>query len=148
MTRPVAYYYKGTSDTAAEILGIGNPAVFWGSLIAVPYVTLVTVRRRDWAAACIAVAVLSQYLPWLRVGRPEFLFYAAPIVPFMVLAETYALRDLSRVRLSTGARPFAPVAGLLVAISVGLFLFFYPVLVGRTISLPAWHLRIWFNSWV
>lgn len=36
MLRPVAYYYKsGTPEgTAAHILGMGNPAVFWGGTVA------------------------------------------------------------------------------------------------------------------
>jgi dolichyl-phosphate-mannose-protein mannosyltransferase len=148
LKRPVAYYYQGTDTTAAEIIGMGNPAIFWGMLIALPAVLAAWWRRRDWVAGFVAVTVLAQYVPWLAVARPLFLFYLTPAVPFMVLAAVYALRSLARVRLSTGARPYAPVAGLLVLISVGLFVFFHPILVGDLISKTAWQARIWFGSWV
>ncbi|MEX2457594.1 MAG: hypothetical protein WD770_01255, partial [Actinomycetota bacterium] len=148
MTRPVSYFYEGTDTTAAEILGMGNPAIFWGSLFAVPAVVVRWVRRRDWTAGLVAAAFLFQYVPWLGVHRPMFLFYTTPLIPFMVLAATLALRSLSDVRTRSGAKPFAPAAGLLVGISVILFVFFFPILVGDEISKSAWDVRIWFPSWV
>jgi dolichyl-phosphate-mannose--protein O-mannosyl transferase len=36
------------------------------------------------------------------------------------------------------------VAALLVFMAVGLFVFFLPVLTGRTISVTMWRARIWF----
>jgi dolichyl-phosphate-mannose--protein O-mannosyl transferase len=147
-TRPVSYYYKGGEGTAAEILGMGNPAIFWGSLIAIPYAVLRWIKARDWQAGVVAVAFLSQYLPWLPVNRPIFLFYMTPMAPFMVLAAVLALKRLSQARLATGAQPFAAVAGLLVGISVSLFVFFHPILVGDTVSSTGWQARIWFQSWV
>ena len=148
MARPVSYYYQGGDGRPAEILGMGNPAIFWGSLVAVPYVVLRWVRARDWRAGIVAVGFLAQYVPWLPVNRPIFLFYMTPIVPFMVLAAVLALRRLSEVRVRTGAQPYAAVAGLLVGVSVSLFVFFHPILVGTTLSQSAWQARIWFDSWV
>jgi len=150
LRRPVAYFYEGTDTppTSAEILGIGNPVIFWGSLFAIPFTVFAWARRRDWIAGVIAIGFLSQYLPWLAVSRPAFLFYMTPITPFMVLAGAYALRHLAHARLSTGARAFAPAAGFLVVLAVGVFAFFVPVLVGHVISRGAWNLRMWFPSWV
>ena len=127
---------------------MGNPAIFWGSLVAIPYTVVRWLKGRDWTAGIVAVGFSSQYLPWLPVNRPIFLFYMTPIVPFMVLAAVLALRRLSEIRLRTGAQPYAAVAGLLVGISVSLFVFFHPILVGTTLSSEAWQLRIWFRSWV
>jgi dolichyl-phosphate-mannose--protein O-mannosyl transferase len=146
MGRPVSYYYEGGNGTAAEILGMGNPAIFWGSLIAVPTTIVLAWRRRDWTAWLVAAGFLVQFVPWLPVNRPIFLFYMVPVVPFMVLAAVVALRRLSENRTAPGL--FATVAGLLVGISVALFAFFYPILVGTTLSTDAWKARIWFPSWV
>jgi dolichyl-phosphate-mannose--protein O-mannosyl transferase len=148
MTRPVSYFYEGTDTTAAEILGMGNPAIFWGSLVAVPAVVVRWIRRRDWAAGLVAAAFLFQYVPWLQVHRPMFLFYTTPLIPFMVLACTLGARSLAEVRTRSEAKPFAPAAGLLIGISVMLFIFFFPILVGDEISKSAWNVRIWFPSWV
>jgi dolichyl-phosphate-mannose-protein mannosyltransferase len=150
MKRPVAYYYKGVdATTSAEILGMGNPAIFWGSLLAIPYALFAWARRRDWRAGLIVVAFFFQYLPWFFAARTNFLFYMAPITPFMVLAVTYGLRSMAQARLGfERVRALTPISAFLVVASVGVFAFFYPILIGRTISYQAWHIRMWFPSWV
>jgi dolichyl-phosphate-mannose--protein O-mannosyl transferase len=40
------------------------------------------------------------------------------------------------------------VAVFALVVSVGLFLFFLPVLTGKAISYEAWKLRMWFPSWI
>jgi len=72
-----------------------------------------------------------------------------PIVPSLVLALTYGLRDLAEARLAgSRARPWLPVAVGFVVLSVGLFVFFWPVLTARPIGQQAWELRSWFPTWV
>jgi dolichyl-phosphate-mannose--protein O-mannosyl transferase len=72
-----------------------------------------------------------------------------PITPFMVLAGAYGLKDMWEARIGeTGTRALAPLAAMLVVASVGMFAFFFPVLIGRTMSYQAWHLRMWFRSWI
>jgi len=155
LRRPVAYYYfcfrqaTGGCASPAHILGIGNPAIFWGSLLAVPYVLFAWIHKRDWRAGLIFLPFAAQYGPWFFAARTNFLFYLAPVTPFMVLAGVYALRDLSEVEIGAKrVRALAPLAAFLVAVSVGLFVFFLPVLTGRIISKEAWQLRMWFSSWV
>jgi dolichyl-phosphate-mannose-protein mannosyltransferase len=155
LKRPVAYYYhcfrNASSGCArpAEILGVGNPAIFWGSLLALPYVFFSWIRKRDWRAGLIFVPFVAQYGPWFFAARTNFLFYLAPVTPFMVLACAYALRDISEVQLSTArVRSLAPVTAFALVVCVGLFVFFLPVLTGRIISYQAWKLRMWFPSWI
>ena len=134
-------------DRAAEILGIGNPLLFWGALTFLPYLAFTWVRRRDWRAGAILVPVLILYVPWLFVTRPLFLFYMVPLSPFLALGATYALRDLARVLAA--ARPaLRLVAAVAVVVAVGLFVFFWPVLIGDPISKGAWDTRIWFSGWI
>ena len=147
LVRPVAYFWEGDAACCREILGIGNPFLFWGSLLSVPYLLLAWWRRRSWQAGAIAVPILVQFLPWLAIGRPLFLFYMAPIAPFLALAAAYSLRDLAAVG-APERRIFVPTVGALVIVAVGLFVFFWPVLTGTLLSRDAWELRIWFSSWV
>jgi dolichyl-phosphate-mannose-protein mannosyltransferase len=153
--RPVAYYYHcfrtGSSGCAApaEILGMGNPAIFWGSLLAMPYMLFAWIRRRDWRPGLILVPFATQYGPWFFAARTNFLFYLAPVTPFLVLAATYAAKDLFEVELGARrVRWLAPVAGLIVVVSVGIFIFFLPVLTGRIISNGGWKLRMWLPTWI
>ncbi len=155
LLRPVAYYYESCNDeklakdecvtqqgNVEEILGIGNPAVWWGALVAVPLAGWWAVRRRDWRAATVLGLWLVQYLPWLAVSRPNFLFYMTPVVPFLCLTLAYVAGRLGD-REPTRWLP-ATIAGLAV---VG-FLFWYPVWVGIEMPTESWKLRMWFGSWI
>jgi dolichyl-phosphate-mannose-protein mannosyltransferase len=146
LTRPVAYFWEGEPNCCAEILGIGNPLLFWGAFLVIPYLVLAWRGRRDWRAGGLLVAILSQFLPWLAVSRPLFLFYMAPVTPFLAVGTVYAIRDLLGLRLDS--RLALAGAAAVVGVSVALFAFFWPVLTASTISLEAWQDRMWFGGWV
>ena len=155
MIRPVAYYYQcpvkngDACVKAAEILGMGSPFIFWTSVLTVPYAFVSWIRKRDWRGGLVTVAFAVQYLPWFLAKRTSFLFYMAPVTPFMVLALVYATRDLSAVRVGfERSRTLSPLAALIVLASVGMFAYFWPILVGQTVSWSAWHQRMWLPSWV
>ena len=117
--------------------------------MAVPFALVAWIWKRDWRAGLAFVPFSFQYFPWFFAARTNFLFYMTPITPFMVLAIAYALRDLSEVRIGAErVRALAPIAGLAVFASVAMFVFFLPILTGRTISTDAWQTRIWFPTWV
>lgn len=153
--RPVVYYYEPCldegdrsggcevpEDTLEEIIGLGNPAIWWAALPVYPWLLWAAVRRRDRVAATIAVFIAVQYLPWLVQARPLFYFYALPIVPFVVLALGWAaVRLLPR----PGLRwiPIGVATTALVA-----FVFWSPVYYGVAISERAWRMRMWFDSWI
>lgn len=164
MNRPVAYYFESCDDPAnppeggcvvaqgnvEEILGVGNPAIWWMALPAYLVVAGYAVLRRDWRAAAVLGFVLAQFLPWvvtslpwLATTRPVFLFYMAPVVPFMCLVLAYvAWRALGHA----GTRHVVPP--LIAVAAVGAFLFLYPVLVGLELPRSAWDLRILMPSWI
>jgi dolichyl-phosphate-mannose-protein mannosyltransferase len=149
MIRPVAYYYKSGSNpsTSAEVLGMGNPILFWTCLLAIPYSVFAWLKRKDWRATMVSTAYFSQYLPWYLAARTAFFFYMAPVTPFMVLALTYTLRDVAGVR--AGERRFRKViAGVVVFGCVAAFAFFWPVLIGRVLSYDHWRWRMWSGSWI
>jgi dolichyl-phosphate-mannose-protein mannosyltransferase len=147
--RPVLYFAKYGEDVRRVIYANGNPAIFWGSLLAIPWIASAWARRRDWRAGYALLAVVSLYLPWFFVSRPQFLFYAAPISPFLVLADVFMVRDLAGMRVAgSRSRPYLPVAVAFVVVSVGLLVWFWPTLTGGPLSDAAWRLRAWFPSWV
>ncbi|MGZ8611488.1 MAG: phospholipid carrier-dependent glycosyltransferase [Actinomycetota bacterium] len=154
--RPVLYFADYGDGIRRVIYATGNPAIFWGSLLAVPYAAVAWARSRDWRAGFVVVTIAGLYLPWLLVPRPQFLFYATPITPFLVLACVFALKHLSEIRLHAlrstagrprSVRPYLPVAVAFVAVAVGLFAWFWPVLTGGPLSDADWAGRAWFPSW-
>lgn len=147
--RPVLYFAKYGKDVRHVIYANGNPAIFWGSIIAIPYAAYAWWKKRDWRAGYVVVTIAALYLPWFLVTRPQFSFYATPITPFFVLACVYALRDLSEAHIAgSRSRPWLPVAVGFVIVSVGLFFWFWPALTGGPLSGTAWQLRAWLPSWV
>ena len=158
-TRPVSMFAHRSATTQAEILAIGNPAIMWGSAFALPYLVFAWRRKRDWGAGLILVAVATMWLPWFAFTRPQFFFYMAPVTPFLALAGAYLARDLSDMRLilthhETGdlvasrRHPYRPIVWGYLALCVGLFVWFYPVLTGIPISLTHWRLIVWFRGWI
>jgi dolichyl-phosphate-mannose-protein mannosyltransferase len=156
MERPVAYYYRCIGQPASrclssEILAIGNPVIFWGSVLALPYTMVAGILRRDWRVALILMAFAVQYFPWFLPARTTFFFYMAPMTPFMVLAFVYALRDSGHLMTGLTSRwrwNVPPVPALVVLVSIAAFFFFYPVLTGQAISHSTWQMRMWFRSWI
>jgi dolichyl-phosphate-mannose-protein mannosyltransferase len=158
MGRPVSYYYEPTHEGTprekrSEILGIGNPAIFWSSFLTVPWLLWFLWRRRDWIAGFILLAISSQYLFWfiprLSLPKVQFFFYATPIAPFLVLAAVYVLRDASLITIQgSRSRPFMPLVWGYVVTAVALFAWFWPVLTAMSISQSWWQRIVWFPSWI
>jgi dolichyl-phosphate-mannose-protein mannosyltransferase len=156
LARPVAYYYEScrpdraedsepcvvAENNVEEILGIGNPAIWWTALVFGYPLLAVGMWRRDWRAWAIATFLLAQFLPWLVAPRPLFLFYTVPLVPFVVLALTYGTTRLAR----TDGLRWLPAA--VAALATAGFVFWWPILAGAEISEGAWRLRILFDSWI
>lgn len=152
--RPVAYYYEACDDeklaagecvteqgNVEEILGIGNPAIWWLGLFALPLAGWFSARG-DWRALTILGFYAIQYVPWLVVPRPNFLFYMTPVVPFLCLAVAFALWRVS-------SHPFlrwVPAAATVTAVAA--FLFWYPLWTAIEMPLESWQLRIWFDTWI
>ena len=149
LARPTYYYGAFSSDGVRQVIyAQGNPAIFWGSLLAIPYVAYAWWRTRDWRAGFVIVTIAGLYLPWFLVSRPQFFFYATPLTPFLVLACVYALRDLSELHVAgSRSRPFLPFVVGFVAASVILFIWFWPILTAAPVSDAAFKLRYWFTSW-
>jgi len=97
--RPVWYYFTGTGGVDHGIVAIGNAFLWWAAtlaLLSMPVVALVK-RRRDLALPPLLVAVL--YFPWFVTSRTSFLYYMAPIVPFMAILVASALAALTGAQL-------------------------------------------------
>jgi len=163
LARPISYYYPlgitseqsgcHAASCAREVLAIGNPVLWWGTLPVLLALVWLWVSRRDWRAAAVVALIAAGILPWVRDDlheRTMFLFYALPAVPFMALGAALVAgwllggKQASQQRRRWGAA----AVGTYTALAVGAFAFFYPVLTALTITLSQWQQRMWFPSWV
>ncbi|MDH5225011.1 MAG: phospholipid carrier-dependent glycosyltransferase [Actinomycetota bacterium] len=167
MLRPVSYFVEDLGPDIRQILAIGNPVLFWGTMWTVPFCAWAWWRKRDWAPGFSVVAFGALFLPWFAVQRPQFFFYALPLTPFMALAAVYTLRDLAAAYLvirdrdtgeisvepDTGEpaisrrKPYLPFVWGYFAAAVGLFLWMWPILTAGRISDTMWKARVWFRGW-
>jgi dolichyl-phosphate-mannose-protein mannosyltransferase len=146
LLRPVAYFWRGDPNCCAEILGIGHPFLFWGAFVILPYLALTWRLRRDWTVGAVLVPILAQFVPWLVVSRPLFLFYMTPVTPFLALGLVFVLRDIAESQASR--RVTIPAVAVVIVVAVGMFAFFWPLLTGETITYEAWGARIWLGGWI
>jgi dolichyl-phosphate-mannose-protein mannosyltransferase len=106
-SRPVVFHWAscGPDDDpascavapghAAEVVALGNLALWWGALALLPVLVAGAVRR-DGRSAVPLTFLAAQYLPWLVVARPVFSFYAVPLVPFLAAGVAVACGELDR----------------------------------------------------
>ena len=96
--RPVSYYYPsnptgcGSDKCTRAILMIGTPAIWWAFVPVLLWLLWVLFTRRDWRAGAIWIAFLAGWGFWLNYPtRTKFLFYMAPLVPFLIMGVAMAL---------------------------------------------------------
>ena len=145
--RPV-FFFQGqgyAEGYMSSMSTMGNPAVWWGGLAAV--ITLIVLRikkiRLGKNTFILAVAALSQFLPWVLVSRETFIYHYFATVPFLILLMGVLAKVLIE-RTKYGKRAVFIYLGVCLA----LFVMFYPVTTGVVVSraysdtflrwLPSW----------
>jgi dolichyl-phosphate-mannose--protein O-mannosyl transferase len=164
MGRPVDFYYNGSEHTcgasqcAREVLLIGTPFLWWAFVPMLLWLAWHWVTTRDWRAGAVWVAFLAGWVVWFQdLKRTAFLFYMAPLVPFLVLGVTLALGALLGPAETTtdGARRLSRrrkwgIAA--VTVYVGLvaadFIWMWPLFTGGLMTYSEWHAHMWLPSWV
>jgi dolichyl-phosphate-mannose--protein O-mannosyl transferase len=133
------WYYSGQSQGLnAGISGFGNPAVWWGGLVAAGFCAYRLFKTGDRRLSFLILAYSAQLIPWAFVSRLVFIYHYFPSVPFIALLLGCAFERL-RWRWA-----------VVMMVSAGvLFAAFYPVLTGIPVDgeLARAVLR-WLPRWV
>ncbi len=146
--RPILYYrdldYSQTQGIKSLFASFNNPLVSWAGLLAAAAMPIEAARKQDTRALFIFIAILSQFVPWLGIGRILFAYHYFPTVLFLVFAIAYLMdRMLERRRTGYGLAVYGFTAYATVLYGV-----FYPALTG--LYTPLWYnscLLRWFPSW-
>jgi dolichyl-phosphate-mannose-protein mannosyltransferase len=161
LIRPTGMYYHhdafGVAGCGAEngcsqvVASIPNPLIWYAGVAAVLYIGYRFVVARDWRHAIVLTGVAVTYLPWLFFpARTVFQFYTVLTLPFVILALTFALRDIAGPRHAdphrrlTGQRLVWVFLGVAVALSA----FWYPVISAMPVPYDFWRMHNWMQSWV
>lgn len=161
LIRPTGMYYHhdafGADGCAAVngcsqvVASIPNPLIWYAGVAAVIYVAYRFVVARDWRYAVVLTGVGVTYVPWLFYPeRTIFQFYTVLVLPFMLLALTFALRDIAGPSHADAYRRHTGQRLVLVFLAVALLLsaFWYPVVTAITVPYDFWRLHNWLPTWV
>jgi dolichyl-phosphate-mannose--protein O-mannosyl transferase len=162
LARPISFYSAclpsghcgATGSTEQEVLAIGTPLIWWGSIAALLFCVGWWLMRRDWRSGAALLGVAAGWLPWiwfyLHDQRTEFYYYAIAFEPFLIIAVTLCLGlILGPQRASPGRRAIGAVASGTYLLAVLLNLaYLYPILAARIIPFSSWYARMWFHNWI
>ena len=139
------------SDCLRQVLLLGTPALWWGSILALLAAVVLWVGQRDWRFGVPVVGTVSTWLPWLVYDdRPIFLFYAVMTLPFMVVAVALVSgRLIGRSRTPTPRRTAGVViVGSFLLLVLLNFAWFWPIWTNQLLTHSEWLDRIWFTRWI
>ncbi|GAB3602424.1 dolichyl-phosphate-mannose--protein mannosyltransferase [Microbacterium aureliae] len=132
------------------IASMPNPLLWYAGMAAVVYLLCRFIVARDARHALVLTGVAVTYGPWLLYpDRTIFQFYTVLMLPFVVLAVVFALRDIAGPRHAedhrrlTGQRLVWVFLGVVVLLSA----FWYPVVTALTVPYDFWHAHIWMPGW-
>jgi dolichyl-phosphate-mannose--protein O-mannosyl transferase len=159
--RPTGVYYHhdalGVNGCTAPsgcvdvISTMPNPLIWYAGVAAVLYLAYRFIVARDWRYALVLTGIAVTYAPWLFLPqRTIFQFYTVLVLPFMLLALTFALKDIAGPPSADSYRRLTGQRLVLVFLAVALALsaFWYPIISAMTVPYDFWHLHMWLNSWV
>ena len=145
MKRPIFFYSGETSDGLVEgISSFGNPLVWWVGIPAFVMVLYYAIKKGDKKSRFLTFGYLSQYLPWVLIGRVVFIYHYFPSVPFVALMIGYCMKRIVEIKPKWKNAMY-----VYAALAVVVFVMFYPVLTGTPVrgEYVDKYLR-WFSSWV
>lgn len=152
MIEPMRYFASKPGMIARQsINALGNPLVWWAGIPAFIYTLYLAVRKRKHEASFLCVAYLAQYLPWVFISRPTFIYHYFPSVPFITLMIGYCFLQIKNVAIKKKVlddKSFYCLLIIYAALAYGLFQMFLPVISGELITIDyVDNYLSWLKSW-
>ncbi len=162
LLRPTAVWVGECSsddNVCAAISSVPNPLIWYAGVVASLWLVYRLVVNPRWQYAIPLVGLAATYVPWLFLGdRTIFQFYTISMVPFMVIALTFALHEIATRPIKTAqfGRELTYkqrrdgqwfVVGFL-ALCLALSIFFYSQWTGIETSYEFWRMHQWMPSWI
>ncbi len=148
---------SGTSDTfglgdtnQSYLYFIGNPVLYWGGAVSILILLILTLfslifKRKKikevYVEVFVLIGFLSNFLPFMLIGRIMFLYHYAVALVFSIMAMIILLGKVKNRK----TRGF--LYTLIFLVTLSLFLFFSPLTYGTEITEKQLNARVWFASW-
>lgn len=128
-----------SGEVTVSIVSVANPVVWILGILALAILIGRLVYERGAGPLIIGGAVLTRWAPWL-LTRDGYSFYAAPLVPMLVLASVLCLQLLP-------PRLMRPVCVAVAVLAVAAFALLYPYWTAVPLSADQLDLRRWMDTW-
>ncbi len=142
MIRPIWYLYETVDGAVRGVLLIGNPAIFWGGLIAIAACLYAWVRQGS--ARLLAVVLLwgGSWAMWMLIPKSiGFFYYYYLSSIFLALPLAAAFEQFCRGRYRHWDLGF-------LALTLGLFIYFYPIISAVALGDPQdFNHWMWLKTW-
>lgn len=139
------------SGCVQNIYSMPNPLIWYAGAAAVLFLVYRFVVARDWRFALVLTGVGVTYVPWLLFpDRTIFQFYTVAILPFLILALTFALQAIAGPRGADAYRRLSGQRIVIVFLVVAILLsaLWYPIITATQVPYDFWRLHNWMQSWV
>ena len=124
----------------SSISSFGNPALWWGGLLALLWCVYRWIANKDKTARFLCVAWIAHILPWAFISRSSFIYHYFPCVPFLALMVAYFIKTRSK------QRQVCYTLGCCALVFI-MFVVFYPALSGMTVNTNYIALLEWLPGW-
>ncbi len=155
MLKPLWLFSNTVNGTVSTIVLMGNPAIWWGGILALIVVAAkflrgamkARVQEQDYDYRCpfILISFILLWIPYALITRTLFIYHFVPAVPFMIFAITYGMKELQQ-KVSTGK--FVAVIAVVLTLAAVLFCLFYPVISGYPVAVEYKDSLRWLDGWV
>jgi dolichyl-phosphate-mannose-protein mannosyltransferase len=148
LLRPISFYFHAENwntpaATCETILAIGNPVLFWTIPVAVFFLAMEFFKKQSRVHGIVLLGFLAQWLTFALGSRMQFFHYIYQAMPFVVMAVALLLSEIRT--WGRGGRIFVVVYLIAVA---AMFVYWYPLLIGMTISREFFYQHMWFPRWI
>ncbi len=95
--KPVWYYSSyNEANLHGSISGVGNIIIWWFGILSYIYIFIKLFKKKDKIAYFLLCAITFTFLPFVFIGRLMFLYHYFAILPFIMLAVVYTLKDIAK----------------------------------------------------
>jgi len=143
LLRPIWFYFAHQKGMVNGLICIGNPAIFWMIPVMISCLVLDSIRQRSVSLWVVIFGFLCQWLFYAHAPRTTFFHYFYYSMPFVAMGLAWLSAQLWQLR-KTGRW----VVSLYMILVFGMFVYWYPLLTGLTISESYYQTHIWLRSWI
>lgn len=144
--RPVLFFngHNDANNTVSTLSTMGNPLLWWAGIVACIWLIVDSARgkHRNYGVTFLAIAALSQFMPWWFISREVFIYHYFATLPFLILLVVYWLKNIERDYKHGKKFVIGFVVGCIV-----MFAAFYPVITGIPFNKDYIEGLRWLPSW-